>query len=285
VPAGIIAAPLEEAVKRLSSKTPIGSALRSADWEGMPAKLRKESFQSAGVESVRVLSTMHGKLLKRLAMATEVVGQQADGTPKVAFVNRDSFIADMKRMVADEGLGTGRGGLTDIRSNVRLGLIFDMQTRMHTGEARWRMDQDPDVLNSYPAQRLVRERSAKSPRDWMSRWQDAGERVNWVGASRTEMVAMKTSPIWVELSRFKTPWPPFDYGSGMGTEDVAREEAIAIGLMQEADTIQPVADSFDAGLEESVAGLAKPFIDQLKKFFGNQLVVSGDKVSWRDRKR
>lgn len=44
------------------------------------------------------------------------------------------------------------------------------------------------------------------------------------------MVALKSAPVWTNLSRFGRPYPPFDYGSGMGMEDIGREEAVELGL-------------------------------------------------------
>ena len=38
------------------------------------------------------------------------------------------------------------------------------------------------------------------------------------------MVALKEDPVWTRISRFGQPWPPFDFNSGMGVEDVSHDE-------------------------------------------------------------
>ena len=66
----------------------------------------------------------------------------------------------------------------------------------------------------YPAQRLTASTAAKPRLEWPARWEEAGQKVGWEGAKKQGgFVALKTSPIWAALSRFGTPWPPFDYGS------------------------------------------------------------------------
>ena len=66
--------------------------------------------------------------------------------------------------------------------------------------------------------------SAKEERDWGTRWSQAGEKF-YAG----RMIALKSGPVWCEISRFENPWPPFNYGSGMGVEDIDRDECIAPG--------------------------------------------------------
>ena len=52
------------------------------------------------------------------------------------------------------------------------------------------------------------------------------------------MVALINHPGWSRLSRFGTPWPPFDYSSGMGVESVSRKEAVALGVIGPDDMLQ-----------------------------------------------
>ena len=105
------------------------------------------------------------------------------------------------------------------------------------------------------------------------------------------MVALKTSPIWTALSRFGRPWPPFDYGSGMGLEDVDRTEAEDLNLLDKdqapADRLQSLGDAAAAqqqdwndGLQASVKGLSDTAIGWLKQVFGDQVILDGEKAAW-----
>lgn len=271
--------PLPEAVAKLGARTPVGAKLRSAEWAEVPLALRERAQFSAAVESVRLLDGIQRKLQKQAGMLRERVARGE------AFVDRDSFIADIRALAEAEGVVTtgarGAGTVRDIRSNARLGLIFDMQTRQSFNYARYKMDQDKDVLNAYPAQRLIRSESRREPRDWADRWRMAGGRVGWEDALQTPMVALKTSPIWAALSRFGTPWPPFDFGSGMGLEDVDRAEAVNLGLLADDQEIKPSLEDFNADLEASVRGLGVESRRELLDTFGDQVQIQGDFVRWK----
>jgi hypothetical protein len=89
----------------------------------------------------------------------------------------------------DEGIETttpnNYGTVRDIRSAKRLGLIWDMQVNQATEYARYKMDHDPDVLDAYPAQRLMRIEDREHPRPswfWPDRWALAFAKVGGAGA-------------------------------------------------------------------------------------------------------
>ncbi len=114
------------------------------------------------------------------------------------------------------------------------------------------------------------------PRDWLSRWTAAGGRL-YAG----RMVALKGDPIWTRISRFGVPWPPYDFGSGMGVEDVLREEAEALGVLRPGQEVPPTsAEDFNARAEAELAGLGPELRDALKSLFGPQIHVDGDRVRW-----
>jgi hypothetical protein len=65
------------------------------------------------------------------------------------------------------------------------------------------------------------------------------------------MIARKDSPIWEELSRFHTPYPPFDFNSGMWVKDVSREEAVGFGILGEWDRVAPQRRGFEGPESEA----------------------------------
>ena len=259
-------APLDEAVKKFDAKSIVASKLRTAEWAKVPLELRDRALFSAGVEHVRFLSTAQQKLKDAIGLQREKVKRGE------AIVDRSSIIGDMRKLALGEGLSDRTGGLTDVGSQTRLGLIYDMQLRMAQGFAQRKMDLDPDVLDAFPAQELVREEDRKMPRDWTARWQAAGgELVDG------RMVALKTDPVWTKISRFGTPYPPFDFGSGMGLNDISRDEAEQLGLIAPGEAVPPEDVSFNDQLEASVEGLDTKF---LTESFGDQVQIKDGKARW-----
>ena len=56
---------------------------------------------------------------------------------------------------------------------------------------------------------------------------------------QNRMVALKSDPVWTKISRFGHPYPPFDWGSGMGVEDVSREDVLSLGVIKEDYALPP----------------------------------------------
>jgi hypothetical protein len=264
--------PLLDAITALTDLTPVASALRSRDWQTyVPAELRNQAQFSSGVESIRVLDLVQDKLTKAVSGLTEEVKNGR------AIVSRESFVADLKKLLAEEGLGTGDGGLTDISSARRLRLIYDTQMDRAHAFARHKAGQDPDLLAAFPAQELIRLESRKAPRDWTARWQAAGGQIY-----QGRMIALKSSPVWAAISRFGTAFPPFDFGSGMGVEDVSREEAVELGVIAPGEHVSPAPDT---GLgQPSADDLGPQKIAQLRLLFVDQLVTEpGGRVRFQSR--
>jgi hypothetical protein len=136
---------------------------------------------------------------------------------------------------------------------------------------------DPDLLDLWPAQELIRVMARKVPRStWRQRWQEAGGEF-----FDGRMVALKTSPIWANLSVFGLPYPPFDYGSGMGLRDVSREDAIALGLLSESDTLTPEEIPFPATAEANLPDVSSiPALQSaIAKVFGSSATFDSGVLS------
>jgi hypothetical protein len=268
--ATLLIAPLADAVQKISSRTPVGSKLRSAEWEREPLALRERAQFSAGVEEVRVLHTIQDGLGK-------LIGQIR--SDKGAFTDRSKIIAEIGKVARDAGLTPKDpkliGSIQDITSERRAELIVDTQTQMAYGFTNWKTGQDPDMLDAFPAQELIRVEERVDKRDWRRRWVEAGGKI-----VQGRMVARKTDPIWENLSRFGTPWPPYDFNSGMGVEDVSREEALELGLIEPKESIPPTAADFNQKLEVTKSGIGESGWQRLKAQFGDQIRFDGDQVKW-----
>lgn len=269
--------PLLEAIRKLGDRNPIASLLRSAEWADVPLALRERAQFSAGVENARVLDRFQESLSHAISLVQE---ELAGG--KSAFVDRSSFIGDLRRLVLEQGLGAApesaeAGTVQDLSSRARLGLIYDMQVKSAQGFARFKAGADPDLLDAFPAQEFLRVESRREERtDWPDRWIAAGGR--FFG---TRMIALKDDPVWRNLSRFGTPWPPFDFGSGMGVEDVSRDEAEALGLLARDERIESPALAFNEDLSASVADLSPAAQAYLRDAFGDQIQLAGGTARWR----
>lgn len=263
--------PSRDAAAKLATKRVVGSRLRTRGWDAIKAGLRDRAFFSAGVEEPRWLSTAQEKLLRVLEMQRE---QLENGDE--AFVDRSSFIGDMRRAAQEAGLATRGEDLQDPASRSRLGLIYDMQIQSAQGYAARKIEMDDDVLDAFPAQELVRLEQRMQPRDWQQRWTAGGGKL--YGG---RMIALKTDEVWTKISRFGTPWPPFDFGSGMGLKDVGRDEAEQLGVLKAGEKVKSNDPDFNAELEASVSKLRPEYQAALKNIFGDDVEVEGDRARWR----
>lgn len=269
MPFNLTASPNPSSVDYLARKSIVPSPMRSDGWAEVQAQLRDRAQFSAGIENVKFLQAVQDKLLKVVNLERERV---AHGD---AYLNRDSFIADLRQVAREEGIGTGAGDLTDLQSSARLGLIYDMQVKQAFNFARWKMDQNQDILDAFPAQELLRVEERLNKRDWQSRWIAAGGKIY-----NGFMLALKNDPIWTRISIFGTPWPPFDWGSGMGLRDVSRQAAIDLGLIAPGERIAPDDMGFNDNIELDVSTLSPVLINKLAGLFGDLVQLAGNKLKW-----
>lgn len=286
--------PLTQIIADLDAKTPIGSVLRTAGWEAMPQGLRDQAFFAAGVTSAQFLAAQK--------QAVRDLISRAKGTNEKGQVywkmDRSQFIQQMRQL--GEALNVQRpggrpdnmireGDIADPLSIARLRLVINTQLEMAYGYADWLTGMDPDILDAFPAWELVRVSPRRVPRDWELRWAEAAVKVGWEGvykAPGTErMIALKTSPIWVALSRFSKPHPPFDFNSGMGVEEIDRSEAEDMGLLDEDTGLIPALRPYQEGLEASIKGLGKEERRLIQETFGSQVATQGDTVHWTGERR
>lgn len=236
-------------------RIPLPTDASSADLARLPAAIRQQALFSARLNKLGPLAQI-GHDLKRIL----------DGERSMSEARRD-----IRRSLAEAGYqppeGSG-GGLLDHTSRTRLDLILRQNIRAARGYGKWAADMDPDRLDLWPAQELVRVFARANPRGtWRARWEGAGGKT--FGG---RMIALKTDPIWSAISRFGTPYPPYDYGSGMGVVDIAREEAERLGLITETAALTPEPVPFPDMAEARMPGLdSMPALrDAILKAMGDQ---------------
>lgn len=256
--------PYEAAVARLESRVPVASRLRTHGWEAVPQALRDRAFFSAAVEDANVVGLMRSKIRDALTM-----------DPSQVFTDRSAFVADMRR-----AMGAAPGdtrSMTDIASRRRLELIYDVNVQEANEYGRYKAGQAPELLQAFPARELIRVEVRMEERPWGQIWRDAGGRIY-----NGRMVARRDDPVWLNISRFGRPYPPFDFGSGMGIQDIDRDEAIELGVIA-PDEI-PSGDP--AGYNDKLEASARDYWNDdparamLKDAFGDQIRFEHGKAVW-----
>lgn len=237
-------APFEDAIRYILDKEPNPAEWDSRDWSLRGSEVRTKSFFSAKVENARFLDRAQGLLFDYMAGTTEqVVGP--DGVTRTAIKTggRDDFVRRMRRFMISEGMATEKEfentdqeDLQDIKSEERLRLIFDTNVRQAYGFGHYKQGMKPAVLKRFPAARLIRERGVSEPRPRHARHENE--------------VRLKTNSEWwadyinaEEIGGFGVSWGPYGFGSGMGQEDVSREEAVRLGLPVEVQERQQEPDN------------------------------------------
>jgi hypothetical protein len=265
--------PFTEAIDKIGSKTPIGSQLNSSQWGAVPVQLRERAFFSATVENVRFLQRGRDAITDFLSSARETL---PDGRTAIKTGSRSEFVKIMREFALAEGMGPldpdDVGTIKDITSERRLGLIFDTQTRQAYSYGSWQQGNDPDVLDEFPAQRLVRVQDVKEPRQHHTIFEG-------VPALKSDL------NFWLRINQdFGVPWGPWGWGCGHDVEDVDRAESEALGLIAPGQPVDSPESGFNDHLESSVQGLDNDLLQFLKTSFGDQINITGDSVQWGPQK-
>lgn len=257
--------PFHEALDAREVKVLLPTELRTDLLQTLSPQVRERAMFSAGVTSAETLQEF-----------SDAIGDLATGR-----VDRATKRANLKRFLEKKGYAPAegeRGSLTDLSSDARLNLILETNLEMAQGYGRWVQGQDPAILDQWPAQELVRVRDAREPRPWLTIWQDAGGTV----FPGNRMIALKNDRIWMRISRFGLPYPPFDFNSGMDVQDIDRDEAMALDLIDRDTELFPQSRDFNQDLqatpdvreeslrqelEEQLAGVAS-FVDGVLRLIG-----------------
>lgn len=253
------------AADKILQKALVGSDLDTAGWSEVQAGLRDRAFFSAKVEEARIL-----------AEARRMCAEVADGR-----MDASEFRRDMRKVLDQTGYQAAGEGIQNLRTKARLDLVLDTQVRQARGWAQWKAATTRGALAAVPAWELVRVREVKVERDWDRRWAAAGGRL-----FDGRKIALKNDPVWTRISRFGTPYPPFDFNSGMGVDDVDYEEAVELGLLKDDDPPPKMDEKgFNDGLSAKLPeGRERELDPWLRETFGAQVSVDGDNVvHWNEQ--
>lgn len=256
--------PFDRAVERLAARTPVASLLRTDDWGVVGLGVRDRAFWSAGVDDANLVGDMRGRIGRALSM-----------DPAEAFESRSKFVAEMRQAM---GAAPGDpGAMTDIASRRRLELIYDTNVEEAYEFGRYQAGQSAALLEAFPARELVRVEERQERRDWYARWINAGG-----PTPHGRLVARRDDPVWVKISRFGRPYPPFDFGSGMGVIDIERDEAIDLGVIAPGEIPEAAPKVYNQELEASARGYWKDTSarQMLEDAFGEQIAFEHGRAVW-----
>lgn len=256
-------------------KALVGSGLDSSQWNQIQAGFRNRAFFSSRVAEVNILAAMRERVAKYAEGETDL--------SKIRMMIRD----DLRRANYTPEPGQ-ENTIHDLFSQARLDVIIKTNVAQARGYMQYIEGTSPGAFAAFPAQEFTRIRHSNTPRkDWPQRWAKAGGKV--YGG---KMIALKDDPVWERLSVFGNPFPPFDWGSGMGVLDVDRKTAIQLGLISDEELRgktaalreKPVPD-FNANLQATVPvpNLRRDSLcgQILIKNFGDQVAIENSVVSWQ----
>ncbi|MBS7285703.1 MAG: hypothetical protein KIH06_00375 [Kiritimatiellae bacterium] len=257
------------AAEKILQKALVGSKIDSSQWNRIQAALRDRAFFSSKVESARMLHSMRGEAAKVAA-----------GTKSASEVRRDlrqAFAAEGYKPMPDD-----KGTIKDLYTKHRLDTVIQTNVRQARGFVQYLDGISPGALAAFPAQELIRVRNSKTPRNWAKRWTDAGGKLRG-----GRMVALKTDPIWTKISAFGNPFPPYDWGSGMGIRDIKKSEAKVLGLILDDEAKAEAAKCRNNINLNGTLQAEIPFKGntnewkQLNEFFEDQITHKDGYVIWR----
>jgi hypothetical protein len=216
----------------------------SAELAELDAAIRERSVFSAHVLEVDFLTTLRDQIGKLVNGMSPGAGQYTNP------VTVRAALQDVLKKVGYEAADLDKGTIKDLTTYQRLHLIVETNLRMAQGYANYRRGLEADTLAQYPAAEFTRIYARQVPRGthrtkegaivvdnphyWQDRWVRAGGQV-----FDGKMIALKTDPVWVNVSRFKLPYGPPDFNSGYGQLPVKRKEAIRLGLLSPGQKVQP----------------------------------------------
>lgn len=256
-------------------KALVASNLDSKEWNQVQAAFRNRAFFSSQVAHANIIQAMRQRVSEYASRGVDI--SEA----------RKLMRADLKRMDYKPESGK-EGTIKDLFSKARLDVVMKHNLDQARGMIQRASGMSPGAFAAFPAQEFKRTHARRAQRkDWPERWRKAGGKV--YGG---RMIALKTDPVWERLSVFGNPFPPFDWGSGMGVIDVDRKTAIELGLVSDEKlreetaalrSAKPEAAKFNDNLQATVPNLRRDSLcgQILLRNFGDQVAIENSVVSWQ----
>ena len=268
------------ASEKILQKALVGSNLDSRGWNSIQAGLRDRAFFSSQVMEPHLLDAMQKLSAEYARGGTDLSKLRMEWTK---YLNHTGYKPDTD--VA--------GTIKDLSSQARIDVIIKTNVAQARSFVQYAEGMTPGAYAAFPAQEFLRVEYRKRKRtDWPKRWRDAGGEI--YGG---RMIALKNSSVWGNLGKagpFGTPYPPFDWGSGMGVLDVDRREAIELGLVSKEQIDEHVEKLRQRQSEGTLPSMNGHLVAQipykqsvyqdLKSRLGDFVKIDKDKgeIAWRE---
>lgn len=254
--------PMTDALRIALSRGVLPTSLSTEELRQLPAELRARSVFSARTANAVYLQELRevvnevveGEMNHATARVTLLETLRAMGyTPEGGFPDSDTPVPPAVE-----------GSLQDLSSFRRLDLIIRTQERLMRGAGQKQRGQDRTDIA--PAWELVRINAREVPRDWQTRFEEAGgELING------RMIAHKNDPVWDALGdsalfddALDVDHPPFAFGSGMGWSEVFAGEWESLGGSDQTAVVYEDANQLPVP-KVSTSGLDDDFLAELKR--------------------
>jgi hypothetical protein len=250
------ALPFTEAIQSLVQKNLLPTSMGSAEIRALDAGLRRQSLFSARTTITRYLDDIKATV-ESVINPKQVARVLEDGTTQMVTEGFNPATARQNLREQLRALGyqpseREAGTIQDLASDARLNLVIKTNTEIAQGAGQFvQQNADAETVDAYPALELFRLEERKDPRDWAQRWRIAAQVAGDAKAAGVleftgRMVALKSSGIWQQLGdgaggyedTLGNPYPPFAFQSGMFTEEVSRDSAEELGLLDPGQPAQ-----------------------------------------------
>jgi len=267
-----------EAMAYLNRKAILPTTGSSLDLQKLPSDIRNRSLFSARTAYVSHLSTLDSVLAGIIAPPDTTAPDYMPG----AYMNPAKAKMILRQSLQGLGYDPAKadvtpGSLKDLSSDRRIDLMIEMNTREIRGYGQYAQGRaSQELLNEFPAQELIRVMDRNDPRDWQKRWVRKGGKLADPENGDDRMIALKTDPIWTKISAFNRPFPPFDFGSGMGVRDIDRDEAIDLGIMQPDTILTPDIQGLNDNLSLPTSAQSRSALaDAIRNVMGDNISFGG----------
>ncbi len=244
--------PFLEALEQLAQQKVLPTALSSFELrQQFSNEVMRSSFFSAKnmLEEILDETKRHVQSIidpQTIQRSDRITPENPQGNVTVGFDPATARL-EIKKLYEKLGYdpGDARGTIQDLSSEARINLVLKTNVELAQGAGNFLKSNDPAQVEDFPCQELVRFGDRKEPRDWQQRWLIAAQVVGDVDAvaAMPRMIARKDSPIWQELGNaddgLGNPFPPFAFQSGMWVQEVSREEAVKLGVIDPQDQVRP----------------------------------------------
>jgi hypothetical protein len=238
--------PFFEALQRREVQSVLPTSLSSQEIaDRLAPEFTERALLSARTTNAEYLQTI-GDVIDSILDPQTVTGGDRNVTAGMDQATARLTLKNKLRELGYEPSADDRGTIKDLGSDRRLDLVISTNVEMAQGYGNWMQGQDEAVLDEFPAQELFRALDREKPREWQRRWSEAASAT---GVETSGFIALKNTRIWPALSRFGTPYPPFDFNSGMDVRDVTRDEAEALSLIDRDTQVQPQERGFNDDLK------------------------------------